>query len=185
MPELRTDRLLAEVSVTTEDEYDREWEEWWRKAQEETELEVQEEISRATMGCEPVLGDPPVDDPIEVSAPIAQAVAQEPIVSIPAHYAHFGKRRRRFTEEMVRCPLAGCTLEAHSEEGLNLIQTGVQCNALLWTVRIDELRNHLAEHVGKREVDSLSDEEVTSRFIEAKRAWIPLGDDDEDPFEEG
>jgi hypothetical protein len=182
VPETRTSHLLPEVSTSTQEEYDREFEEWFAQVQEETEREVAEEIARSVDGRTETVT---LEDPIIAPEPIAVTVRDgSNITSIPAHYAHFGKRRRRFTEEMVRCPLHGVHLEMALDKDpdrgtlTNTIEAKIQCNKLLWVNRPEELRAHLIEHLSEKEVDSLSDDEVRSRFIEAKRSWLPVEDDD-------
>lgn len=87
-------------------------------------------------------------------------------------YAHFQKRRRRYTEELFRCQFVDM-----------ISRTPLVCNHLLWRDKPQDLRNHLLEHLKVEEVQKLSDDQVRERYSDAKRiflAGIPEDIDDED-----
>lgn len=69
--------------------------------------------------------------------------------------AHKGRRRRRYTRELVRCP--------HTE-----IQHGreLPCGALLWIAKLDDLYDHLREH--DQLAYSYSEQQVRDFFTHAK-----------------
>lgn len=90
-------------------------------------------------------------------------------------YAHRGKRRKKYTEELFRCQFV--TLVGH--------QTLV-CNCLLWKNRSDELRTHLLEHFPSYLVTSLTLQQLTKCYSNASSVWIdgmPRSIDDDSPDE--
>lgn len=99
----------------------------------------------------------------------------------PKRYAHHGKRRRRFTEELFRCQFID-----------KISRSDLVCNSLLWKNRPDELRAHLVNHLTLDQIGKMSDDEVRNWYTNAKRiflAGIPEDDmegdeeDDEQPEE--
>ncbi len=96
-------------------------------------------------------------------------------VPVPKRYAHHGKRRRSYTEEMFRCQITHM-----------VSRTPLVCNHLLWKERISELREHLIEHGKKVEdVQSMGDDEVRSYYQNAKRIFLEgIPDDADDDYEE-
>jgi hypothetical protein len=76
-------------------------------------------------------------------------------------YAHHGKRRRSYTEEMFRCQFTDM-----------ISRTPLICNHLLWKNKPDELRNHLLEHLKVEEVQDLTDAQVSEKFQNAKRIFL-------------
>lgn len=93
----------------------------------------------------------------------------------PKRYAHHGKRRRSYTEEMLRCQYVD-----------KISRSDLVCNSLLWLNRPDELRAHLLEHLSSEEVAKKSNDEVRAWFTQAKRIFlegIPEDSDDEEEAE--
>jgi len=93
-------------------------------------------------------------------------------IPVPKRYAHRGKRRRSYTEEMFRCPFVDM-----------ISRTPLVCNHLLFRDKISELRDHLIQHKNVAEVQVMTDDEVRACFIDAKRIFlkgIPEDVDDED-----
>jgi hypothetical protein len=92
----------------------------------------------------------------------------------PKRYAHHGKRRRKFTEELFRCPCVD-----------KISRSDLVCNSLLWRNRPDELRAHLQEHLTVDQIGKMTDAEVTKWYVDAKRIFlqgIPEDlEEDEDP----
>jgi hypothetical protein len=102
----------------------------------------------------------------------------ENVAPPPKRYAHHGKRRRSYTEEMLRCQYVD-----------KISRSDLVCNSLLWLNRPDELRDHLLEHLSSAEVAKKTDLEVRACFTQAKRIFlegIPEDSDDEeeDPDDE-
>lgn len=90
----------------------------------------------------------------------------------PKRYAHHGKRRRSYTEEMFRCQ--------HVDK---ISRSDLVCNSLLWKNRPETLREHLLEHLTVDQVEKMTDDEVIKWYSEAKRIFlqgIPEDCDDED-----
>lgn len=115
----------------------------------------------------------------DIPSPKQQAEALAKAEEGKKRYAHHGKRRRRFTEELFRCP--------HIDK---ISRSDLVCNALLWKNRPDELRKHLAEHISLDEIGKMTDDEVTNWYVQAKRiflAGIPEdleeGDQEDEPEE--
>jgi hypothetical protein len=82
-------------------------------------------------------------------------------IAPPKRYAHFGKRRKSFTEEMFRCP--------HTDK---VSRSELICGALLWRNRPEKLREHLLEHLSKQGVHAMSDDQVISWYIDAKHIML-------------
>jgi hypothetical protein len=99
----------------------------------------------------------------------------------PKRYAHFGKRRRSFTEELFRCQYVD-----------KISRSDLVCNALLWRNRPEELRKHLLQHLGEQEVRRMTDDQVTNWYVEAKHIMLTeipedsdfSGDDNLEDFDE-
>jgi hypothetical protein len=94
----------------------------------------------------------------------------------PKRYAHHGKRRRSYTEEMLRCQYVD-----------KISKSDLVCNSLLWLNRPDDLRAHILEHLSSEEVAKKSDLEVRAWFTQAKRIFlegIPEDSDDEEDEED-
>lgn len=94
-------------------------------------------------------------------------------------YAHKGRRRRKITDELFRCP--------HSIEfnERGAVGTGVLCGALLWRADSEALRFHLvSDHAAKYPgAEAMTDAEIQAVYIAA--AMIPQeGVSDEDTDEE-
>lgn len=79
----------------------------------------------------------------------------------PKRYAHHGKRRRKFTEELFRCQ--------HVDK---ISRSDLVCNALLWKNRPQELRAHLQEHIDLDQIGKMSDDEVREWYVQAKRIFL-------------
>lgn len=95
----------------------------------------------------------------------------------PKRYAHHGKRRRSYTEEMFRCK--------HVDK---ISRSDLVCNSLLWKNRPETLRAHLLEHLKVDEVYAMDDDAVTAWYCDAKRIFlegIPEDLDESDNTEEG
>jgi hypothetical protein len=93
----------------------------------------------------------------------------------PKRYAHHGKRRRSYTEEMFRCQ--------HVDK---ISRSDLVCNALLWKDRPRVLREHLLAHLTLDQVGKMTDDEVTRWYVEAKRIFlqgVPEDCDDEEDDE--
>lgn len=90
-------------------------------------------------------------------------------VPVMKRYAHHGKRRRAYTEEMFRCQLTDM-----------ISRTPLICGHLLWKNRPEELRNHLAEHMKVEEVANLTDSEVLAQYTDAKKIFLKGVSDDPD-----
>ncbi len=98
-------------------------------------------------------------------------------IPVMKRYAHHGKRRRSYTDELFRCPIVDM-----------ISRTPLVCNHLLWRNKAKELRDHLTEHMKVEDVQKLSDSQVQEHFTEAKRIFlqgIPEDVDDEDSETEG
>lgn len=89
---------------------------------------------------------------------------------IPAmkRYAHHGKRRRAYTEELFRCQLTDM-----------ISRTPLVCNHLLWKNKPEQLRDHLLEHLKVSEVMDLTDSQVLERYTNAKKIYLEGVTDDE------
>ncbi len=119
-------------------------------------------------GSTPVDSQPAPDDAAEEPAPVLTSA-----IPTPKRYAHHGKRRRSYTEEMFRCQ--------HVDK---ISRSDLVCNSLLWKNRPATLRAHLLEHISVDKVNKMSEDEVNSWYVNARRiflAGIPedLDDDDE------
>lgn len=79
----------------------------------------------------------------------------------PKRYAHHGKRRRRFTEELFRCQFVD-----------KISRSDLVCNCLLWKNRPAELRAHLQEHLTLDQIGKMSDDEVAKWYVDAKRIFL-------------
>ncbi len=81
----------------------------------------------------------------------------------PKAYAHKGRRRRRITDELFRCPCP-------------LVAGGISCGALLWRSDLVDLREHLItdHNVDKARVAALTDDDVAGYYIKAE--LIPQAD---------
>lgn len=93
----------------------------------------------------------------------------------PKRYAHHGKRRRRFTEELFRCQYVD-----------KISRSDLVCNSLLWRNRPEELRAHLLEHLTLDEIGKMTDAQVANWFNPAKKiylAGIPEDEQEEDEDE--
>ena len=91
----------------------------------------------------------------------------------PKRYAHHGKRRRSYTDELFRCPFTD-----------KISRSDLVCNALLWRNRPHDLREHLLTHMP--EAILLTDDEVADKYLEAKKIYlegIPEDIDDEEDIE--
>jgi hypothetical protein len=90
----------------------------------------------------------------------------------PETFAHSGRRRKRITEDLFRCALHLVVRDV-------LTHRKILCNALVWRTP-DKMREHLKEHLSEAEIDSLSDDQVRERYVDAqkiKQEGIP--DDEE------
>jgi hypothetical protein len=111
--------------------------------------------------------------------PTSLLATSDPILSsnIPAppakHYAHRGKRRRSYTEELFRCQFTDM-----------ISRTPLVCNHLLWKNRPQELREHLQEHLTLDEVQKLSDDDVLKSYANAKKIYLE-GIPEDDLFDDG
>jgi hypothetical protein len=96
-------------------------------------------------------------------------------IPVPKRYAHHGKRRRSYTDELFRCQFTDM-----------ISRTPLICNHLLWRNKPAELREHLKEHLDLDLVNKLTDSEVSQRYSEAKRIFLEgIPEDlDEDEGEE-
>lgn len=99
-------------------------------------------------------------------------------VPAPKRYAHYGKRRRSFTDELFRC----CHVDKISRSDL-------VCNSLLWKNRPEELRAHLLEHLTPNEVAKLTDQKVIDWYVQAHFIFLEgipedLDDHSEDDTED-
>lgn len=89
-------------------------------------------------------------------------------------YAHKGKRRRSYTEEMFRCQIVD-----------QISRSTLVCNHLLWRNKPLELREHLTEHMKVAVVMELSDIEVLSYYTDAKKIYLQaIPEDEGDPNQE-
>lgn len=120
----------------------------------------------AQTGMEPQSNSDPILTNAE--APITLTSSVPP----PKRYAHHGKRRRSYTEEMFRCQ--------HVDK---ISRSDLVCNSLLWRNRPQALREHLLEHLTVDQVEKMTDDEVIKWYSEAKRIFlqgIPEDCDEED-----
>lgn len=90
-------------------------------------------------------------------------------IAPPKRYAHFGKRRRSFTEELFRCQYVD-----------KISRSDLVCNALLWRNRPAELRKHLLEHLTKEQVSTMADDQVVAWYVEAKHIMLTEIPEDSD-----
>lgn len=89
-------------------------------------------------------------------------------------YAHSGKRRRSYTEEMFRCQFTDM-----------ISRTALVCNHLLWRNRPDTLREHLLEHLSSDEVAALTDAQVVHKYTKAGKIYLEeIPEDSWDPTPE-
>lgn len=119
--------------------------------------------SDPVLACEPAFDDHPEAKPGDLTYDIPP----------PKRYAHHGKRRRRFTEELFRCQ--------HVDK---ISRSDLVCNALLWRNRPEALRAHLQEHIDLDQIAKMSDDEVTNWYTEAKRIFLAGIPEDEMDNEE-
>lgn len=89
-------------------------------------------------------------------------------IPVMRRYAHHGKRRRDYTDELFRCQFVDM-----------ISRTPLVCNHLLWKTKMPELREHLATHIPIDEVTKMSDSEVSDRFSDAKRIFLESIPEDE------
>lgn len=98
----------------------------------------------------------------------------------PKTYAHKGRRRRKITDELFRCPL-GINFDGRGPVG-----EGVLCHALLWRSDVDTLRKHLVDDHGITDANNKADSEVSRVFIPANTISQPdITDDPDSPEEPG
>ena len=93
----------------------------------------------------------------------------------PKRYAHLGKRRRSYTDELFRCPIVD-----------KISRSDLVCNHLLWRNKLSELREHLATHLDVASVAGMSDIQVQEHYMPAKRIMLqPIPEDgpEEDDLE--
>lgn len=83
-------------------------------------------------------------------------------------YAHHGKRRRSYTEELFRC-----------QHTTKVVSDELVCGALLWKNRSKDLRSHLLSHLDLATVQAMSDEQVLQSYTDAKRIFLEALPDDE------
>lgn len=79
----------------------------------------------------------------------------------PKRYAHFGKRRRSFTDEMFRCQYVD-----------KISRSDLVCNSLLWKNRDQALREHLTQHILQEEIDKLDNDQVRAWYKNAKKIYL-------------
>lgn len=103
----------------------------------------------------------------------AVPIAIDSDIPVMKRYAHHGKRRRAYTEEMFRCQLTDM-----------ISRTPLICGHLLWKSRPDELRDHLTEHMNVEDVAKLTDSQVLERYTDAKKQFLEGVTDDPD-YDEG
>jgi len=94
-------------------------------------------------------------------------------IPVPKRYAHHGKRRRSYTEELFRCQFTDM-----------ISRTPLVCNHLLWKNRPTELREHLLEHLKVEDVQKMDDSQVLACYADAKRIFLDGIPEDEDEEEE-
>lgn len=92
----------------------------------------------------------------------------------PKRYAHHGKRRRSYTDELFRCQFVD-----------KISRSDLVCNALLWRNRPQELREHLLEHLPIDQISKMDDDTVRAWYTDAKRIYLQgipedIDDDQED-----
>lgn len=105
----------------------------------------------------------------QASSPYKIETLEPPVFK---RYAHHGKRRRSYTEEMFRCQFTDM-----------ISRTPLICNHLLWKNKPDELREHLLEHLKVEEVQCLTDDQVKQRYADAKRIFLEgIPEDEEDDY---
>lgn len=85
-------------------------------------------------------------------------------------YAHHGKRRRSYTEELFRCQFTDM-----------ISRTPLICNHLLWKYQPLQLREHLATHIEPDQVAQMSDEQISKRYTDAKRIFLEAIPEDMEP----
>jgi len=113
-----------------------------------------------SVGVEPIKSSGKVNPEISTSIPV------------PKRYAHLGKRRRSYTEELFRCQFTDM-----------ISRSSLVCNHLLWKNRPHELREHLLEHLDVEKVNEMDDAQVLACYADAKRIFlegIPEDIDEED-----
>jgi hypothetical protein len=102
------------------------------------------------------------------------ALSSDHPLPVKKRYAHLGKRRRSYTEELFRCQFTDM-----------ISRTPLICNHLLWRNKPLELRDHLKEHMKVEEVDALTDDEISKRYSDAKRIFLEGIPEDEEGDEDG
>lgn len=100
-------------------------------------------------------------------------VILEDSIPPPRKYAHSGKRRRSYTDELFRCQFVDM-----------ISRTPLICNHLLWRNNLPALRDHLAEHMKVEEVQVLTDTQIKEKYAEAKRIFLEHIPEDGDPEED-
>lgn len=92
----------------------------------------------------------------------------------PKRYGHYGKRRKRYTEEMFRCPFT-----------YMISRSSLICGHLLWKDRVPDLRAHLQEHLELAKVQVMTDSDVIKQYDQAQIISQPgIKDDDEEQSDE-
>lgn len=89
-------------------------------------------------------------------------------IPVMKRYAHHGKRRRSYTEELFRCQFTDM-----------ISRSPLICNHLLWKSKPDKLREHLLEHMKVAEVMDLTDSQVLEKYTDAKKIFLEGVTDDE------
>lgn len=110
--------------------------------------------------------------PMEVIGPISDpsGIVIESDVPSPKNYAHLGRRRRSYTDELFRCTLH-----------IQISRHRTVCNHLLWRSKPDELLAHLRE---VHKIENVSDENLQSYFCGARKILLePIPEDEE--FDDG
>lgn len=82
-------------------------------------------------------------------------------------YAHHGKRRRSYTDELFRCKFVS-----------KIVSDNLICGALLWRNKPAELRAHLLTHLQLDIVAQMSDDQVRESYTDAKRIFLEHIPDD-------
>ncbi len=85
-------------------------------------------------------------------------------------YAHHGKRRRSYTEELFRCQFTDM-----------VSRTPLICNHLLWKYQPLQLREHLATHIDPDRVSCMTDDQISQTYTDAKRIFLEAIPEDLEP----
>ena len=109
------------------------------------------------------------------SEPIEPVVLETGVALTPARrYAHLGKRRRSYTDELFRCPIVD-----------QISRSTLVCNHLLWRDKISELRDHLSTHLNVESVAKMTDAQVREQYTEARCIMLePIPEDELDDLED-